>query len=470
MTVVIQRMADVLVANQIGRTRWMTPEGYLYCEGVPIARTGALAYRADEMPEIPTDGRSPMVIMEREPEVLFHPETISSFQGKDVTIEHPSELLSPDTWRGESVGTVLNPRRGDGAETHYLLADLIIKDKEAIDEIEKGLVEVSCGYDADREPIRPGIGRFKAILGNHVALVEKGRCGPTCAIGDSEETTMAPKQRTVWDRLRTAFKAGDEAAFNEELETAQTETAADEPQKVIVEVRPAQAEIEAPAEETEFQDEAPETAADPLAALMSAISALTERLDRMNAPASEAPAADEDPASEIVEEPTEETTEENPEESGEEIVQDEAEDIPEEEKKDEEEPAADPVMDRAAFQSVVAKAEILSPGIKIPAFDAKSTKKTIADSMCSLRKRSLESAFADPKRRAFVTQVTGSKPAFDKMPCGHMRVVFDAASALAKASNNAPRMSLDHKLFPQGRMTPAKMQEMIVAHRKGGNA
>lgn len=178
MTVIIQRMNDVLVANQIGRTRWMTPERYLYCEGVPIARTGSLAYRADEMPEIPTDGRSPMVIMEREPEVLFHPETISSFQGKDVTIEHPDELLSPENWRGETVGTVLNPRRGEGAEHNHLIADLLIKDQNAIDQIEKGLIEVSCGYDADREPIRPGLGRFKAILGNHVALVEKGSLWP----------------------------------------------------------------------------------------------------------------------------------------------------------------------------------------------------------------------------------------------------------------------------------------------------
>jgi len=461
MSTIINRLADVLVATQIGQTRYRTPEGYLFCDGVRIARTGPLMYRADEMPEL--EPQNNMVVMERDADVLFSPETISSFQGKDVTIDHPDELLTPETWRREAVGTVLNPRRGEGIDHHYLLADLLIKDQRAIDSIEDGLVEVSCGYDGERESLRPGQGRFKAIIGNHVALVERGRCGPSCAIGDDGEKVMAVKKRSTWDRLRTAFMARDEAAFNEELETAQNEMKDEDPQRLVIEVRPAQAEGESAVENELAKDEDPVAPADPIARVVEMLTSFGERLDRIEAGVAKNAAAE---AAETQQEVSdeEETMEPETEKDPEEVVADEE---PEETDEENKEGAPAPVMDRAAFKGVVAKAEILAPGVKIPTFDAKASRKTIADAMCGLRRKALEAAYADPKRRAFVTQIVGDKPAFDKMPCPHMTVVFDAASALAKAANNAPRVSLDRQLFSQGPMTPARYQEMIAANRKG---
>ena len=76
-----------------------------------------------------------------------------------------------------------------------MLADLIVKDESAIQLIEDGLREVSCGYDAEYEQTEPGKAEQVDITGNHVALVPKGRAGNRCAIGDRD--TMA-NQKKNW--------------------------------------------------------------------------------------------------------------------------------------------------------------------------------------------------------------------------------------------------------------------------------
>ncbi len=91
-------------------------------------------------------------------------------------------------------------------EDDILLADLLITDKAAIESVRAGLREVSCGYDADYEQIEPGRGRQRNIIGNHVALVEKGRCGSRCAIGDKDMPTQA-KKKTRWTDFKSRMTA-----------------------------------------------------------------------------------------------------------------------------------------------------------------------------------------------------------------------------------------------------------------------
>ena len=86
---------STLVTEQLGRTRWLTPQGYLFCEGVKVARTGPMMYLPEEVPGIDAGGQT-MVTMLREAEALFSPETISSFAGMSVTVDHPDEMLDPD--------------------------------------------------------------------------------------------------------------------------------------------------------------------------------------------------------------------------------------------------------------------------------------------------------------------------------------------------------------------------------------
>lgn len=457
---VFDRESDVLVTDQLGRTRFVTPEGYLLCEGVRLSATRPMLYKADEIPEIePANG---MVVMNRDADILFADETIASFQGKPITIEHPEELLGPEDWREHSVGVVLAPRRGVGVDDSFLVADLLVTDEDAIKMIEDTTrrCEVSCGYDGEREQVRPGVGRFTRMIGNHVALVERGRCGPACAIGD-EEPVMAKQatKRTVIDRLRTAFKAKDEAAFEEELGNASEELEAggDEPQKVVIELR--QPEVQAAGEEAvEKALDPPAVEADegddPMVALNAKLDDILTRLAALEGT-------------------DERAHEEAAEPDGDEVTMDG--DDEDEEKKDDDEDEKK-VMDaatvktvRAEFQDTLARAEVLSPGIKLPSFDSKKSRKTIADSMCGLRRKAMKQALGDSARGKIVRGVIGDADVM-KMSCDAMTVAFRASSELVSAKNNSVRQTLDQRTFPQGPMTAERYQQMIVDNRRGGKS
>jgi hypothetical protein len=68
---------------------------------------------------------------------------------------------------------------------NLLIGDLMIYDPAAIKAIrDKQVREVSVGYKADYEETGLGRGKQRNIICNHLALVQDGRCGPICRIGD----------------------------------------------------------------------------------------------------------------------------------------------------------------------------------------------------------------------------------------------------------------------------------------------
>lgn len=107
------RMASgFYTVERLGARQSVTNDGFLLCEGVPIARIGQLLYAAGEVPVEP--GRDGIIRIERTPEEVFRPETLASFEGKPVTMDHPAEFVTPDTWRQLAVGFTQNVRRGEG--------------------------------------------------------------------------------------------------------------------------------------------------------------------------------------------------------------------------------------------------------------------------------------------------------------------------------------------------------------------
>lgn len=202
--------------ESLGPNRSLTPEGFLVCRDVPIARTGTLLYGPGEVPIDP--GPDKVITIARDPDEVFSPQSVASFEGKPVTNDHPplGIKVDPTNWRQLAIGDVQNVRRGDGAilDDQFLYADMVIKDAAAIRDILDGKKEVSAGYDAEYEQLSPGRGRQLDIIGNHVALVDKGRCGPRCSIGD--EDTMA-KRSSVIDRIKAAYYSRDEGALVTEL-------------------------------------------------------------------------------------------------------------------------------------------------------------------------------------------------------------------------------------------------------------
>lgn len=195
-----------LIASQLSEHMAETPEGFLLCRDVPIARTGVQEYAPGDVPVEAAKGGGPIRVR-REPEDVFAPEAIASFEGKPAVVDHPEEDVTPVTWRELAVGHAQHVRRGEGVQSDLLLADLLITDQEAIDLVRGGLREVSCGYDADYEEDAPGRGRQHNIRGNHIALVNRGRCGSRCRINDNNEGTMTTKAKnpSFKDRLKSVF-------------------------------------------------------------------------------------------------------------------------------------------------------------------------------------------------------------------------------------------------------------------------
>jgi len=163
-----------------------TPEGYLLCEGVPIARTGDMTYLAGEL-QLDGDPARPVTV-HRYPEDVFDPAAMSSFEGKDVTSGHPPEHVGPENHAAYSKGHLQNVRRsGD-----YLVADLLVKDANLISDVKNNVMrEVSCGYLCRYVPDGDGY-RQTQIRGNHVAVVPRGRAGHEVAIQDQ---TAAPAEK-----------------------------------------------------------------------------------------------------------------------------------------------------------------------------------------------------------------------------------------------------------------------------------
>lgn len=193
---------DYYTVAALGKSREITPEGFLLCRGVAIARIGLQTYdRADLPLETGPHGK---IIAERLPEEVFRRETIASFEGKPVTVNHPDgEFVSPANWKRYSVGIVQNVRRGEGPESDLLLADLLITSADAIAYANTEFPEISAGYECEYE--RVGRGKYiqRNIIGNHVALVRRGRAGPRCAIKDAIKEPPVKKSRLA--KLLAAF-------------------------------------------------------------------------------------------------------------------------------------------------------------------------------------------------------------------------------------------------------------------------
>jgi hypothetical protein len=198
--------------EKVSENREKTPEGYLVCYAAKLSRTGVMTYKADEVPITPSSDGFVKVV--RYEEDVFKDSAITSALGKSVVNNHPTDSdgnpvdVLPENWKNYEVGTVLNPRRGEGDTKDCLVADLFIKDATAIQLIEDGKVQLSCGYDAEYKELSPGFAKQYDIIINHVALVDNGRCGPRCAIMDEDTLKLNdinPSGNRKMDKLAQAF-------------------------------------------------------------------------------------------------------------------------------------------------------------------------------------------------------------------------------------------------------------------------
>lgn len=433
--------------EKIGNTRERLPDGSLLCRDVPIARVGTMRYSESELLDQNGDqiGTSPdgFLTVHRDADELFRPETIRSFEGRPLTLKHPPVWVTPDTYEEYSKGHVRNVRPGESDMQGYLIADAVVMHRDAIDAIEKrGITEVSPGYDADYEPIEgaPGHYRQKNLLGNHLAIVERGRGGRSVRIGDEQGAEMAFNKKTWGQRLLSAVSSNDADGVEEAIRDGADEA----PERV---------------EPTLDRARDAETA-DPMAGCMAAISGLSDKLDALPALIAQAikGTADAEGETDPNDNPLTEDEDKAEDEKAESETNDEAECMTDEGK-------TAPTGD-AAFtfirRSAVAGAEILSPGLKPGTMDSKARSKDKREAIDGLRRQALIGALADAKKAPVVRQIVGRRD-IRAMTGDALFTAFNAATAAVKSSNRTDVFGKESRSFVESSpkaVTAADIQKM----------
>lgn len=169
-------------------SRQYLDNGFLRVTG-KAARTGVYQYLASELAL--TD-REPGAIVNvlRSADEVFDTDSLATYANVDVTNDHPSKLVDSSTFKSTSVGHVISAKQsGD-----FVDVSMIIKDAQAIADIESGKAQLSPGYKAtyvEESGTYDATGEeyeFKqtGIEINHVALVQRGRGGAQVRIDDNK--------------------------------------------------------------------------------------------------------------------------------------------------------------------------------------------------------------------------------------------------------------------------------------------
>ena len=476
------QQVEIHTTEQLGPKMRKTPNGNLLCLDVPIARIGWMIYGPGETPI--TVNAQGFARVYRGEDQLFAPETIGSFMGAAVVDEHPDEDVTPENWKDLSYGfSTTNVRRGEGEDKDILLADLIITDEDLIKEILAGKREVSCGYDADYEQTGDGEGKQLNIIGNHIALVEKGRCGPRCAIGDQAFTNRKEDDMKTRDRVRivNAQKTADKRALvrklvqdmesllgsNEGHEDTNDEGNMPEESggatHIHIHATGGSATPDAVGEEDYKSQDAGEGEEDPTEArfqalegqhqtILEAISALTAKVDSLTGMEKEEQQANDEagPAGEEIEEGEEGMTDdEMPEEVAEKL-------------KDKAPMTKDSVNLEAIYQATLAKAEILVPGFRMPTFDSKAARTKTLDAMCGARRKVLDTAYSTRDGKELIDSISGVRTIdLAKMQCQQVSSIFNAAAGAKKLLNNRAATG-DSKQVPDNSAKPSNAVRSIA--------
>lgn len=401
---------------KLGNKRELTPEGYLICKDVPVARTGTMVYGPNETPIAP--GSDGYVHIKREEEAVFDPIYMASLEGKTITDDHPEDDVNPDNVRDLFRGTMMNLRRGSGMQADLLLSDLIVMERSAIKAVNDGKVEVSLGYTADYEELGPGHGRQLNLIGNHVALVMAGRCGNRCSIGDKQFNQNEGNDMTK----RAVVSADAKAKLLEAINALDSDAGGDENSG-----------------DTHVHLHTSGKANDQEASTNdAAVKALDERVGKIESKIEEGNKATADAIAAL----TDLIKNTNQAVANDSALSDEIKENLKDEANagtaDKAATAKDSAFLSESYQETCAAAEILMPGIRIPTYDQADNPATTMDSICKLRRNALDLAYNTADGRAIIEDVNGGKPLeLTGMKCNAVRAIFRGAVAAKKIANKS---------------------------------
>ncbi|NAR55240.1 DUF2213 domain-containing protein [Acinetobacter haemolyticus] len=403
--------SEIYTTGQLGRTREITPEGYLLCRDVPIARIGTLMYADGEVPV--TADNTGLILIYRGEEVLFDPITIASAESKPVTDDHPDDWVSPDNWKELTKGMGKDIRRGDGVDSDFLMADLLITDKDTIQKVIDGKVEISLGYDADYTETGKGKGLQSNIRVNHIALVDKGRCGSRCSIGDSFMSTKTKKEPWYKELL------GIKRTVDQAIEAAEQTSDSDDDEETKDDDEPEEKKTKTG--DSAFQAE--------MRKFMKTMDKRMSAIEKKTKDSEKEETEDED----------EEESETN--DSGDLTEAEEAEQL-----------SGNGVQSYTgdSLKEVISRAEILSPGYRMPTFDSAKNGKAVLN----VKRQVLKASYATQDGQKAITPFVGADPDFDKLPTHTIDAAFAGASELIKMQNNTRGVRSGIKTNDFGRAAP----------------
>lgn len=174
-------------------------DGYLVVDA-RVARTGVQDYLGSEV------GRADLaqVSVYRSEDEVFSDEAMASFAHRPVTDDHPTERVTADNWKQFAIGQTADEIARD---KKFLRVPLMVADAAVIDKIQYGKRELSAGYSCELK-FEPGVTedgqKYDAIQtnirANHVAIVDRGRAGKECRIGDSATHNWGAAPITTVDK------------------------------------------------------------------------------------------------------------------------------------------------------------------------------------------------------------------------------------------------------------------------------
>ena len=178
-------------------TRQRTPEGYLRAD-TALVRVGVMEYSGRELglsgAEADLDHG---VLFDRD--VVFNDRTLASARMKPVTFGHPPEGVNINNHAALAVGHLGDDIRE--IEGGRLAASMILTSPTAIAAVENGIEETSIGFTTE---LRESTGQHDGnaysfrMAGpleiNHMAIVDRGRAGPTVRIFNEGKLGMTDEE------------------------------------------------------------------------------------------------------------------------------------------------------------------------------------------------------------------------------------------------------------------------------------
>jgi hypothetical protein len=203
-----------------------TAAGYLVADA-RFARSGLYSYAGSEVgkPEMDT------VVVYRPPEQVFSQDAMASFAHRPITNEHPDTMVDASNWKGLAVGFTDGTVARDG---DFVRVPMMVTDAATIAAYDDGKAELSAGYDCELEftaGTTPEGAHYDAtmkdIRGNHIAIVDRGRAGSECRIGDHEGARKMNTKIVLVDGLQVETTDAGAAAIEKlQRDLAAKDTAA----------------------------------------------------------------------------------------------------------------------------------------------------------------------------------------------------------------------------------------------------